>query len=217
MRELDKALAEITAIRSQIARGTEFCGYGPMTVAVTGLLAFAAAGVQALWLPDPTANIVAYLALWIATATVSVILIGIELVARSRRIHRGLADEMIHAATEQFVPAGVAGALLTFVLFRFAPQTLWMLLGLWQIVFSIGFFASCRSLPRPMFSIGVWYLAAGLATLAFASEAHALSPWAMAVPFGIGQLFMAAVLYGSVGADHGQEGIEERASRAFRL
>jgi len=205
MRELDKALAEITAIRSQIARGTEFCGYGPMTVAVTGLLAFAAAGVQALWLPDPTANIVAYLALWIATATVSVILIGIEMVARSRRIHRGLADEMIHAATEQFVPAGVAGALLTFVLFRFAPQTLWMLPGLWQIVFSLGFFASCRSLPRPMFAIGVWYLAAGLATLAFASEAHALSPWAMAVPFGIGQLFMAAVLYGSVGADHGQE------------
>ena len=205
MRELDKALAEITAIRSQIARGTEFCGYGPMTVAVTGLLAFAAAGVQALWLPDPTANIVAYLVLWIATATVSVILIGIEMVARSRRIHRGLADEMIHAATEQFVPAGVAGALLTFVLFRFAPQTLWMLPGLWQIVFSLGFFASCRSLPRPMFAIGVWYLAAGLATLAFASEAHALSPWAMAVPFGIGQLFMAGVLYGSVGADHGQE------------
>jgi hypothetical protein len=205
MRELDKALAEITAIRSQIARGTEFCGYGPMTVAVTGILAFAAAALQALWLPDPTANIVAYLALWISTATVSVILIGLEMVARSRRIHRGLADEMIHAATEQFVPAGVAGALLTFVLFRFAPQTLWMLPGLWQIVFSLGFFASCRSLPRPMFAIGVWYLAAGLATLAFASETHALSPWAMAVPFGIGQLFMAAVLYGSVGADHGQE------------
>jgi len=205
MRELDKALAEITAIRSQIARGTEFCGYGPMTVAVTGILAFAAAGVQALWLPDPTANIVAYLALWVATATVSVILIGIEMVARSRRIHRGLADEMIHAATEQFVPAGVAGALLTFVLFRFAPQTLWMLPGLWQIVFSLGFFASCRSLPRPMFAVGVWYLAAGLATLAFAGEAHALSPWAMAVPFGLGQLLTAAILYVSVGADHGQE------------
>jgi hypothetical protein len=56
-----------------------------------------------------------------------------------------------------------------------------------------------------MFAIGVWYLAAGLATLAFASEAHALSPWAMAVPFGIGQFLMAAVLYVSVGADHGQE------------
>src|SRR5262249_40796303 len=202
---LERAWGEVGGIGSQIARGTEFLGYGPITVALTGMLALTAAAVQSLWLPDPTANIVAYLALWIATATVSVILVGIEMVARSRRIHRLLADEMIHAATEQFVPAGVAGALLTFVLFRFAPQTLWMLPGLWQIVFSLGFFASCRSLPRPMFAVGVWYLAAGLATLAFTSEAHALSPWAMAVPFGIGQLLMAAILYVSVGADHGQE------------
>jgi hypothetical protein len=28
---------------------------------------------------------------------------------------------------------------------------------------------------------------------------HAYSPWAMAVPYGIGQLFIAAVLYWSVG------------------
>ena len=90
--------------------------------------------------------------MWVATAAVSVILIGIEMVARTRRIHSGLADEMIHAATEQFIPAGVAGALLTFVLYRFAPQSLWMLPGLWQIVFSLGLFASCRSLPRPMFA-----------------------------------------------------------------
>ena len=87
--------------------------------------------------------------MWIATAAVSVILIGIEMVARSRRIHSGLADEMIHAATEQFIPAGVAGALLTVVLYRFAPQSLWMLPGLWQIIFSLGVFASCRVAAAP--------------------------------------------------------------------
>jgi hypothetical protein len=205
MQDLDKALAEITEIRSQLARGIEFRGYGPLTVAGTGVLALAAASVQALWLPDPSASVLSYLILWIATAVVSVVLIGIEMVARSRRIHRGLADEMIHAATEQFVPAGVAGALLTFVLFQFAPASLWMLPGLWQIVFSLGFFASCRSLPRPLFGIGVWYLAAGLMSLAFASGAHAFSPWAMALPFGIGQLAMAAILHVSVGAHDGEE------------
>jgi hypothetical protein len=108
---------------------------------------------------------------------------------------------MIHAATEQFIPAGVAGALLTFVLYQYAPQSLWMLPGLWQIIFSLGFLASCRSLPRPMFAVGIWYLVTGLACLAFANEARAFSPWAMAVPFGIGQLVMAAILYWSV-ADH---------------
>ncbi len=98
---------------------------------------------------------------------------------------------MIHAATEQFIPAGVAGVLLTVVLYRFAPQSLWMLPGLWQIVFSLGLFASCRSLPRAMFAAGVWYLAAGLASLAFANGAHAFSPYAMAVPYGVGQFYIA--------------------------
>jgi hypothetical protein len=199
MKDLDEALAEITAIRTQMARGTEFRGYGPVTVAATGLLALVAGAIQAIWLPDPAAHVVGYLALWIATAALSAILIGAEMVARTRRIHSGLADEMIHAAVEQLIPAGVAGTLLTFVLFRFAPESLWMLPGLWQIVFSLGVFASCRSLPRPMFAAAVWYLAAGLACLAWANGAHAFSPWAMAVPFAVGQLYMAAVLYRSIG------------------
>ena len=144
--------------------------------------------------------------LWIAIAVVSVILAGAEMVARTRRIHSGIADEMIHAATEQFIPAGVAGALLTFILFRNAPQTLWMLPGLWQIVFSLGFIASCRSLPKPMFAIGVWYLASGLACLAYANGEHALSPWAMALPFGVGQLTMAAILYWGVSDNSVEDG-----------
>jgi hypothetical protein len=195
MQDLDKALADITLIRSQMARGAEFRGYGPITVAATGLLAMFAAWLQARWLPDPAAHVFDYVALWVATAAVSVVLIGIEMVARSRRIHSGLADEMIRAATEQFIPAGVAGALLTLVLFRFAPETLWMLPGLWQLVFSLGFIASCRCLPRPLLAVGVWYLGAGLASLALANGDRAFSPLAMALPFGAGQLLMAAILY----------------------
>jgi len=205
MTDLDKALADITAIRSQMARGAEFRGYGPMTVAAMGMLAILAAGIQALWLPNPASDTFAYLALWFATATVSIALIGVEMVARTRRIHSGLADEMIHAATEQFIPAGVAGVLLTVVLYRYAPQSLWMMPGLWQIVFSLGLFASCRPLPRPMFAAAVWYLAAGLASLAFANGPHALSPYAMAVPYGVGQLLIAIVLY----RNNGETNVED--------
>ena len=39
MKDLERALADITAIRSQMARGTQFRGYGPVTVAATGVLA----------------------------------------------------------------------------------------------------------------------------------------------------------------------------------
>jgi hypothetical protein len=201
MQNLDKALADIRAIRSQMARGAEFRGYGPATVAATGLLAIVAAWVQAAWLPDSAAEGFNYIVLWAATAGICVTLVGIEMIGRSRRIHSELADAMIHAATEQFIPAGVAGALLPIVLFRYTPENLWMLPGLWQIIFSLGYLASCRSLPRPMCAVGVWYLVAGLSSLALASETRALSPWAMAIPFGIGQLLMAAILHLSVGTN----------------
>src|SRR2546430_13837008 len=54
MRDLDKALADIFAIRSQIAAGTAFRGYGPATVAATGGLALFTALFQFLWLHEPT-------------------------------------------------------------------------------------------------------------------------------------------------------------------
>ena len=117
-----------------------------------------------------------------------------KLFDRSRRMHSKLADEMIAAAVLQFLPAAGAGVLLTAVLFRFAPQCLWMTPGLWQITFGLGVFASCRFLPRGLLLVGGWYVASGLACLAYAQGPHALSAWTMGAPFGVGQLLVAAVL-----------------------
>ena len=46
MRDLDKALADILAIRTQIAAGTAFRGYGPAAMAITGALALAVTLLQ---------------------------------------------------------------------------------------------------------------------------------------------------------------------------
>ena len=132
MQDLHRALADIAEIRGQMARGTVFRGYGPAALAATAGLAMLAALAQAALIADPAQNIAAYLALWIGTAVVSVVIVGIEAIRRSRRVHSGLADDMIQAAAEQFLPAAVAGALLTFVILRFAPDVVWMLPGLWQ-------------------------------------------------------------------------------------
>ena len=40
-----------------------------------------------------------------------------------------------------------------------------MLPGMWQIIFSLGVFSSCRFLPRPMIAAGLWYLLTGLVAL----------------------------------------------------
>ena len=195
MRDLDKALAEINAIRSQMARDTEFRGYGPATFAATAALAALAGVAQAIWLKDPGRDVAAYLTLWVLIAGASIVLIGLDMVTRSRRIHSGLAEEMIHAAIEHFLPSAVAGALLTLVLIHFAPQVLWMAPGLWQLVFGLGVFASCRFLPRPMAIVGAWYIGWGLACLAVAQGPNAFAPWAMGVGFGVGQSLVAIVLW----------------------
>jgi hypothetical protein len=192
MTDLDRALAEIGAIRSQLARGERFHGLGPTAFASTGVLAILAAFGQARWMPAP--GITAFLTLWLAVAAVSAGVIGLEMMDRSRRMHSHLADEMIAAAVLQFLPAAGAGALITGVLCWFAPQCLWMTPGLWQITFGLGVFASCRFLPRGLLLVGGWYVASGLASLAYAQGPHALSAWTMGGPFGVGQLLVAAVL-----------------------
>lgn len=201
MQDLEDALSDIQALRSQLARSTQFRGYSAPAFAATSALAVLAAGAQVWLVPRPNADPHLYVALWIGTAIAAAAIIGIDVIARSRRTHSGLADEMIYAALEQLLPAGVAGALLTYVMVRFAPAETWMLPGLWQILLSLGVFASCRSLPAPLIALGVWYLSTGLVCVVVGSTSAPLSPWAMGIPFGGGQLLAAALIYKYGGGD----------------
>ena len=177
-----------------MARGTQFRGYGPETVAVTGLLAAAAAMFQSVSLKRPGSNVLGYLAIWITTAALAVLVTGLQTITRTRRVHSGLVRQMILSAAESFVPAIVAGVLVTLVMLRSAPQDLWLLPGLWQIFYGLGIFASCRFLPREMFAVGVWFVATGALCLTAGTGERALAPWEMGIPFGFGQLLIAAVL-----------------------
>jgi hypothetical protein len=177
-----------------------FRGYGPATIGLTGVLALGVAAAQALAGEPETGP---YFAAWIATAIACFALIGAETVTRSRRLHSGLADEMIHAAAEQFLPAGAAGALIALVLARFEPEALWMLPGLWAILVGLGVFSSARVLPPSVGLAGGWYVLSGLVCLAVAGDGHELSPWLMGVPFGVGQLLLAVLLQRELGGAYG--------------
>lgn len=194
MDELNKALGDISSIRRQVARTTEFRGYGPATLAATGAFAALAGVAQYLWIPQPATHAGQYVGLWYSTAFISVALAGFQMYTRSRRIHSAMSDEMIHMAVEQFLPSIGAGLLLTFVLLRAVPELAWLLPGLWQVTFSLGIFASCRFLPRPIVAAGAWYLLTGLLCVGLAGN-RALSPWAMAIPFGAGQIMVACILF----------------------
>jgi hypothetical protein len=94
---------------------------------------------------------------------------------------------------------------LACVLLYHAPECLWMLPGLWSILFSLGIFASWRLLPKPTFWVAVHYLIAGIGCLMLAKGEHAFSPWAMALPFGVGQLLAAGILYWTLERPHGED------------
>jgi hypothetical protein len=112
---------------------------------------------------------------------------------------------MVFSAIEGFLPAGGAGLCLGLVFARFAPDQLWMLPGLWQVLVGLGLFASARILPRTVPLAGAWYLLAGLTVLAFASEARHLSPWLMGLPFAVGQGLLAVIIHRHSGHADGSD------------
>lgn len=197
MRDIDKALADILQIRSQIASNTAFRGYGPVAITITGLLALFTAILQSV-LPIAGTPFL-YCTEWMATAAVCGAVVRLEMQGRSRRLHSSLADAMIHQAIEQFLPATAVSFFMPALLMQIAPHDTWMMPGLWQLFVSLGIYASLHNLPRAMFYAGAYYLISGFTCLLLASQTHTLSPWLMGVPFLIGQSLMAAILYFAAG------------------
>jgi hypothetical protein len=135
MKEVKRALAEIHSIRHQVARGTQFRGYGPASIAFSGFLALVVAWAQVEWGGWVRNDVTANLVIWISVATVSMGVSGFETFSRARRVHAGLTQEMLQSAVEQIVPALVIGVLFTAVLLRFAP-------GDWEFSPHVVFFQS---------------------------------------------------------------------------
>src|SRR4051812_8878487 len=193
--ELREALDSIATIRRRMAETEVFRGYRALPVALSAVLALVAGFVQPVLLPRPDQDVPGYVALWSAVALLSIGSAGLAMFLRDRVAGTSLTRPVTWLAVGQFVPCLVAAAAVTAVLVRVAPEAAWALPGLWQVFFSQGVFASCRLLPRAAFVVGVFYLVAGVVTLLLARGPDALSPWAMAIPFGVGQLAAAAVLY----------------------
>lgn len=194
MTDLNQALVDIRNIRRQVARTTEFRGYGPLTLSATGAIALLAGAAQSHWISEPAAHPEHYVALWLTTGVFCAALIATQMLTRARRLHSSMADEMIRMAVAQFLPAAVAGAILPMVLLHVNRGVFWMLPGLWQIIFSLGVFASCRCLPRLMHLVGAWFLLTGFACVAL-GDARALAPATMSGAYAAGMMLVAVIHY----------------------
>jgi hypothetical protein len=193
--EVRKALADIAEIRAQLARSEVFRGYRSLTIGFSGVVGVLTAVVQALCLPRPMERWEAYLVLWLGAAAVNVAVVGFEIWSRAGAAAMAVTRQTTVFAVEQFVPSLVAGGLITLVIARRASEAVWMLPGVWAVLFSLGIFASCRLLPRAIYVAGAWYLICGVLALAWGQGSAALSPWIMGIIFGGGQLLTAVLLH----------------------
>jgi hypothetical protein len=193
--ELREALNQIAMIRQRLAESELFHGYRALPVAASGLLALAGGWVQPLLVPSPASDVRAYVLLWSAVAMLSMLAAGLTIGLRDCLAGPSHTRALTWIALRQFVPCLFGGSVLAVVVVRFAPESAWLLPGLWQLFFAQGIFASCRVLPRSVYLVAGYYLLAGSLNFFIFRDGDALSPWAMALPFGLGQFLTAMILY----------------------
>ena len=102
----------------------------------------------------------------------------------------------------QMLPCLLAGAAVTLALSMSESfsHTIAYLPALWSLFYGLGTVASLPYLPRLAGGVAVWYLGAGVLLLHLAAG-PAPSGWCVGVPFGVGQLLAAGILYAARGAE----------------
>lgn len=192
--DIDSALDDISGIRDQLASSTRFQGFAPKFVAITGCLALALTVYQHVY-AKPEAGASIQVIEWVLLAIISTLLIGTEAVVRARRHHKRMADLMINRTLRLFLPAGLGGAVLYAVIFMRQPELIWLLPGLSQLLIGVGVFAALSALPRAVSWAAAWYFIAGAVVLFLSASNGEFSPFLMGVPFFVGQMLMAIILY----------------------
>jgi hypothetical protein len=191
--ELRDAIDQITTIRSQLAATEHLKSLRAIPVALSGVLAIAAAIAQTLWLENPIDDPRHYLMLWCGAAVISGVLAAVVVTRRTFRCPGELSAANAWLAVRQFAPSLVVGAIVTWFVVDRIPHLLWILPGLWQLLFGLGNLAAHRLLPAPALFVGVMFVATGTCCLWFGELA--LDPWAMGLPFAAGQLALASILW----------------------
>jgi hypothetical protein len=195
MRDIEQALSDIAGIRAQLASSTRFHGFAPAAVAGSGAFALLAAFAQSLWPERLAGSPTRYVEIWVAVAVAASALIATEGLARIGRMHGAMATVLATGTLRQMAPIGLAGAVITLILYRSAPASLWVLPGLWQMLIALIGFTSLSSLPRGIVWPAGWYFLCGATVLDLASQGAPLSPWMMGLPFALGQAGVAVVLH----------------------
>jgi hypothetical protein len=194
--DVDRALEHIAEIRERLATGQVYRGWRSVPVASSGAIGLAAAAWQSAL--DRPIEPRAFMTYWVGIA-VAALLVGCCEIAWHYAFRATAAERArTRRVLGQFLPALVAGALVTGALFRQGPALVGLLPGLWALFFGVGIISARPYLPGASTWVALFYWSAGLALVWRVPGADRLSPWSVGGTFGAGQILAALVLYVSV-------------------
>lgn len=194
MNDVERALSDISDIRSRMAASTRFEGYAPEVVAVTGFAALFLLLAQLLAPQAFSGGDVGLVRIWGAMLLVGSLAILSEAIGRTRRQHRSMALPMLASALRTVAPTGFACLVVTAVVLGRAPQFAWVLPGLWQMLVGVAAYASYATMPRGIGWPSLFYLVSGALVLAVSASREALDPVLCGAPFVVGHLWIALLL-----------------------
>lgn len=195
MNDIERALSDISDIRSQLAASTRFRGYAPEAVAMIGLVSLAVMLAQIAWPDRLAASNAQQVLVWGAVLVASSITVVTEAITRSRRQHGGMAGAMMRGAFRIQMPTSAIGIVVAAVVYLRAPEALWIVPGLWQMLIGVVAFSSTTTLPRTIVWPALWYLLSGTAVMWLAGQDGQLTPLMTGGPLVAGHLAIAWILY----------------------
>lgn len=198
--ELERALMQIADIRRQIGVARDFRGFRAATTMATAGAAVGAGAWQSWRLPDAVERPREFVLLWMCVAVGCMGASGLEMWRRYRNAQLPSQRELTRGVVGQFLPFLAAGGLLAAVICGYAGEAMWMLPGLWQMIFGLGLCSLRRWLPGAIGVVGAFYILCGLINLS--GGAARFSPWGMGLPFAVGQAASAIILYWKLERSH---------------
>ena len=189
--ETQKAVNQLAEIYAQISKTELYRGFRAKPVAITGLAALLSIFLQPYWVAP--GDRYAFVEFWVFIAIANGLFMGSILAHRYLYRDNHWERHKTHNMLMQFGPTLLAGAMVTFVAYRFDPHLICYLPGIWSLTFALGIIAARAYLSNHLFWCGMYYLLASMFLLT--SGTWSLSPWGMGLTFGVGQLLVATVMY----------------------
>lgn len=195
MNDIERAISEISEIRTQLAASMRFRGYAPEAVALMGLLSLAFLLAQ-LAFPEALAASSLQISLaWGGLLLINAFAIAVETVVWSWRQSPGMAGAMLRGAMLTTIPISFASLVIGVVVAVYVPDAAWILPGIWQMLVGVVGFSSHAILPRGIIWPALWYTLCGAGVTAVAATTGEISPLLAGIPFIVGHLWIALILH----------------------